>query len=111
MKQWLFSFGFTWPEELEYCAKHPDADLGESSELVFVVADSEERALSRGEELAEAFVHALYGERAYSWRELRFARWIEDDPKIVEWARNHSVPVAEADGDTQSVVKEMIGGQ
>lgn len=104
----LFRFGYTWPEELAWVDAHPDADVGEASDAVFIRADSREAAEALGEEVAEAYVKRLYGERAYSWREVGFASWIEDDREVLEWAAKAQLPVVESVADIEATVIEMI---
>lgn len=105
---YLFIFGYTWPEELKWVSAHPNADLGEASEAVFVRAQSREDAEAIGEEVAERFVRRLYGARAYSWRELQFASWIEDDPEVIQLAVTGHVPTLESRSHIDRVVAAMV---
>ena len=108
MSEFLFYFGFTWPEEVRFVDEHPEADLGEASAAVLVTASNEEDALEMGEELAERFVECLYGERAYSWREGRFARWLESDVKALLEARRRRLPVCRGAEGIAGAVKDMV---
>jgi len=101
----LFRFGFTSPSELAWLDAHPESDLGEFSEAVFIRALSATDAETVGEEFAEAFVRALYGHESYSWRELQFASWIEKDPEIIAWATENHIPCIESPAEIESVAK------
>jgi hypothetical protein len=84
MPQFLFCFGFCTPEQLAANDLYGGDD--ESSECFFVTADSRESALLWGCEVAEAFWRYLFkgassGRDAPSWREARFAFWLEEDPE------------------------------
>jgi hypothetical protein len=105
---YLFRFGFTWPEELAWVTAHPEADLGEASEAVFVRAPSREEAEAIGEELAEIFVRRLYGNRSYSWRELQFASWIEEDSEVIEWAATAHLLILESASQIDIVAAAMV---
>jgi hypothetical protein len=83
---YLFCFGYSSPSEIHRQSQFPDEDLGESSQMVFVLAESEESALERGRALAEEFIRALFREKAYSWLETRFASWIESNPDVLQQA-------------------------
>src|SRR6476469_9048926 len=99
----LFRFGYTSPSELAWLDAHPESDLGESSQAVFIRAVSASAAETLGEEFAEAFVRALYGQQSYSWRELKFVSWIEEDPEIIRWATENRVPWIESPAQVESV--------
>jgi hypothetical protein len=103
----LFRFGYTWPEELLRIAAHPEWDLGESSEMVFVRAETPDEAERLGQKVAEAFVRASFGEQSYSWRETGFASWIEDDPEVVAWAIEHHVPILESSAQIEATASEL----
>jgi hypothetical protein len=104
----LFRFGYSSPDELEWVETHPDHDLGEWSEAVFICAGSTESAAAIGEDVAEAFVRRLYGARSYSWREIGFASWIDDDTEIIEWAEQARLPTLERGADIAAVVEQMV---
>ena len=106
-EHYLFWFGYTWPEELAFAEAHPDSDLGEASAALFIRAFSSVEAEALGQEVAEAFLRALYGKQAYSWRELRFAYWLKDKPVDIEWAIANDVPIMTSADQVETVAAEM----
>lgn len=60
----------------------------ESSEALFIRADSCEGARSWGREVAESFTSSLFRAGGWrreipSWKESGFAHWVEEDPEAV----------------------------
>ncbi|NUP14132.1 MAG: hypothetical protein HOW73_49495 [Polyangiaceae bacterium] len=92
-RAYLFCFGYSSPSEIHRQTQFPDEDLGESSQMVFVLAESEESALECGRAVAEDFVQALFREKAYSWLESGFASWIESKPDVLQHAFDLETPV------------------
>ena len=103
----LFRFGYSRPEDLRRVERHPDEDLAESSEMVFIRAPSESDALRMGSALADAFVQRLFGASAYSWQRLNFAHWIESDPGLVEQALSDNIAILESLSDVCMVAQAM----
>jgi hypothetical protein len=103
----LFRFGYTSPSELAWFHAHPESDLGEFSEAVFIRAASVRKAEVLGQDLAEAFVRALYGPDSYSWRGLKFASWIDDDPDVLAWAVGAGLPVLESENQIPAVASQL----
>lgn len=108
MNTYLFRFGYTWPDELDWNSSHPDADLGEASAMLFVCAGSEQEALMRGRQVADAFVLKLYGGRAYPWTDMGFAAWVEDDASIINDARDAKVPVLGSLAELDKTANELV---
>lgn len=86
MARYLFRFGYCTPAQWLGNEAHGWDD--ESSSAFFVIADSPEAALAWGTEVAEAFAHHLFRAAAWagpipSWKEARFAHWIEESPERV----------------------------
>jgi hypothetical protein len=84
MARYLFRFGYCTPSQWAANEAHGWED--ESSSAFLVEADSPEAALAWGAEVAEAFVQALFAADgravgALSWKEARFAHWLEDSPE------------------------------
>lgn len=104
---YLFRFGYSWPAELAWVEAHPDSDLGEASEALFIRASSSAEAEALGQETAEAFVRALFGRQSYSWRQLGFAFWIEDDPEIIARSKDYNVPILESSAQLGAVAVDM----
>jgi hypothetical protein len=80
--KYLFVFGYESPTEWETNAAQ-GTDF-ESSNAVWVVASSKEKALAAGRRFAEDWVGRLFrsaGVSAYEgWTAGNFAHWIEDHP-------------------------------
>lgn len=77
MKQYNFMFGYESPVEYEVNNRLGSDD--ESSALVIITAGSEAEALAWGAEIAEQFLRDLFHDPAVSWKQRRYASWIEDD--------------------------------
>ena len=105
----LFCFGYSWPAEVERWHKDESTDLGEASSLLFIAESDEQIALHIGEEVAEQFVRQLFAPAEYSWRRDGFARWIEHDPVVLDWARLNEVPIVFNDttAEITRVVSEL----
>lgn len=82
MKRFLFVFGFESPVEFQ-CNLEADTDF-ESSEAVWVVAETPEEAFEGGRIYAEERVAALFercGEPKFpGWSEAGYEHWILDNP-------------------------------
>lgn len=84
MTRYLFRFGYCTPSQWAANEAHGGED--ESSSAFFVEADSPEAALAWGAEVAEAFVQSLFSSSGWtagapSWKEARFAHWLEESPE------------------------------
>jgi hypothetical protein len=85
MKRFLFVFGYQSPVE---CATNVTQGTDfESSNAIWVWADSEEDALQKGRDYANQFVRRLYQEDQQAgktdlpnWVEDGFAHWISRNP-------------------------------
>jgi hypothetical protein len=107
MPTYLFRFGYAEPAAIAYVEQHPDADLVESSEAVFVGAPSEAEALRLGGAVADAFVRRAFGEDAYDWRADLYASWIELDAEEIEQARAYGAPVVASEADVPRAASQM----
>lgn len=85
MRTFLYRFGYCTPDQWAGQEAHGWDD--ETSGAFFVVAETEDSALAWGQEVSEALVHHLF-QRAHwlgdvpSWKEARFASWIEQAPAV-----------------------------
>ena len=77
MNKYLFRFGFQRPEYL-------NTDF-EDCACIWVEAVDSEEALQWGANVAEAFILSRYPEMP-SWKDGEYSHWIEDDPKVLDWA-------------------------
>jgi hypothetical protein len=78
MPRYLYIFGYNTPGQIEALDKH--GWDGEDSEAVFIEAESEQAALTWGQQISQQFVHRLYGDRGLSWKPGDYAHWIESEP-------------------------------
>ena len=83
MPTFLFRFGYEDALEMK-CNAGTGSDY-ESSNGVFIEADSEADALAWGCEIAEQFMKHEHGAPSISWRALGYAHWIETDPETCSW--------------------------
>ena len=84
MPRYLYRFGFSSPEQWAANEKHGWDD--EDSEALFVVAESSEEALAWGQEVSEEFQRRMFRDAGWkeplpSWKDARFACWIEEEPE------------------------------
>ena len=82
MARFLFVFGYESPVE---CATNSrEGTAFESSNAVWVLADSEDEALQKGRDYAERFVRQQFQQTGAvgfrGWTEGDFAHWIEHKP-------------------------------
>lgn len=96
MQKYLYRFPYTWPEEIAWCERNPDADMGETTSMCFVIANSDRQAIEWGDQVAEKFVQILFGRNAYSWKSLGSSGWIENDCEIVQWATDRQAIAIDA---------------
>ena len=89
--EYLYIFGYETPGEAE--SNRRMATDFESSAMIRILADSEDAALSWGHEISERFLKAIYHDDKISWKEQRFASWIEDKPEEYIRTRWASIPV------------------
>lgn len=78
MERYLYVFGFESPEERE--SNRTEGTDYESSRVVFILAESRQAALTRGQRFARAFVNGLFAGDCESWARENFANWIDDSP-------------------------------
>jgi len=52
----------------------------ESSQALFIEADSPAQALQWGREISEKYVRQLFGDQALDWKSMNFAHWVESEP-------------------------------
>jgi hypothetical protein len=77
--KYLYIFGYQTPEQLAHAAEDEHAD--ESSEAIFIEAESAEQALAWGREISEEYVRLLFREDVIDWKSKNFAHWVESDPQ------------------------------
>lgn len=88
MPIFLFAFGYETPSQ--HLNNRANGWDDEDSEAVFIDCPDPDAALAWGCEVAEVFVRRLwkaYGEPGPSWKEGRFAYWIETSPEAIARAR------------------------
>jgi len=93
---YLYIFGYEDPSE-----RKSNSECGadfESSGQVRIIATDEEEALNWGRNISERFVKFIYGNDQMSWKDERFASWIEHDPDeylLSKWEKIIVVKVGE----------------
>ena len=88
MPIFLFAFGYETPSQ--HLNNKANGWDDEDSEAVFIDCPDPDAALAWGCEVAEVFVRRLwkaYGEPGPSWKDGRFAYWIETSPEVIARAR------------------------
>lgn len=81
MKEFLYVFGYEDP--INYEVNNRFGTDYESSNLIKIVADSEIQAKQWGDNIAEEFIKFLFrkeGMNEVSWKNDRYAGWIEKKP-------------------------------
>lgn len=96
MQKYLFRFGFCTP--LQWRQNEANGWDDESSESVFIEAETVDAAESWGCEIAEAFCRRLFELASWtddipSWKEARFAYWIEIDATALPSDYLQKIPV------------------
>ena len=89
MKRYYFWFGYCTPAQIRSNDAWSADD--ESSRRFVVAATTEDAAMARGVELADAYVRALFlaaeaEEPEVGWRDSGFAHWLEEAPSEGELA-------------------------
>jgi len=77
MDKFLYIFGYMTPTQ-----HINNASLGwddEDSEAVWIIAETEEKALEWGREISRKFITILCGQLVGYWHENNFANWIEQN--------------------------------
>jgi hypothetical protein len=75
MNDYYFSFGFMDPSEASHLG-WGGPDFSESSEGVWIAAESEEKAVEWGREVAERFIATLFKNQSVSWKEHHYVHGI-----------------------------------
>lgn len=78
MKKYLYVFGYETPQQT--AANRQNGWDDEDSQAVFIVANSENEALSWGREISETFVAQLFQDQSVSWKDMNYAHEIEANP-------------------------------
>jgi hypothetical protein len=84
-KEYLYIFGYEDPSE-----RQANSERGtdyESSEAIRIIAENQAEALDWGKEISESFIQYLFGNDQISWKNERFAAWIEINPD--HYLRDH----------------------
>jgi len=76
--KYLYIFGYQTPEQMGLAAEDRNAE--ESSEAIFIEAESAEQALAWGREISEKYVRQLFGNQPVDWKSMNFAHWVESEP-------------------------------
>jgi len=58
-----------------------DENVEESSEAIFIEAESADQALAWGREISERFVRELFGDKPVDWKSMNFTHWVESEPQ------------------------------
>ena len=58
-----------------------DENADESSEAVFIEAESGDQALAWGREISAKYVRQLFGDGPVDWKSMNFAHWVESEPQ------------------------------
>ena len=74
----LFVFGYETPKQM--AANEANGWDDEDSAALFIDADDVRTAEQWGQAVAQAFFAWLHGDSNASWRDRRYASWIEPDP-------------------------------
>jgi len=78
-KPYLYIFCFQTPAQRN--ASLSPGEIEESSQGIFIEAESPEQALAWGREISETYVQRLYSPEPISWKTQGFAHWVESAPK------------------------------
>ena len=92
MNKYLDTCGYETPQQLARNRENGWDD--EDSRAVFVVANTEDEALSWGREVSVAFVVELFQSSSMRWKSMNYAHGIESEPAA--WAssdESQSIPV------------------
>ena len=77
-KEYLYVFGYEDPIDRQSNSDvHTDF---ETSEVIRILAEDEQQALEWGREISERFIQYLFKDNQISWKNDRFASWIENNP-------------------------------
>jgi hypothetical protein len=83
MTRFLFRFGYCTPNQ--WAANEANDWDDESSAAFIIEAEDADSALRHGYDVADAFVASLFvasdREQPMSWRDAKFAAWIEEQPE------------------------------
>lgn len=79
MAKFLYIFAYPSPEQVRIAASGQPTE--ESSEALFITANSAEEAQAWGREVSEAFLNILFPDKGLSWKSMGFDNWVEADPK------------------------------
>lgn len=88
MKRYYFCFGYCTPAQTR--SNHEWGADDESSRRFVVVASTDDEAMARGVEVADAYVRALFLAAGTTptglpgWRDSGFAHWLEEVPSDAE---------------------------
>ena len=78
MPKYLFAFGFESPETISY--NNASGDDWQSSEAVFITAESKKLAHEWGRRLVDAFLARMFSESGLERSSDDYANWMVDDP-------------------------------
>jgi hypothetical protein len=88
MPVYLYRFGFESPRQFRNNLAHGWDD--EDSQAFLIEAPDEAAALAWGQAISERFLRLLFRDESVSWRERRYAYWVEapddswqDQPAVV----------------------------
>ena len=78
--RYLYIFGYRTPEQMASASTNENAD--ESSQAVFIEADSGDQALEWGREISDKYVRQLFGAQPMDWKAMNFVHWVESEPQL-----------------------------
>jgi hypothetical protein len=74
-KKYLYIFGYQTPQQVALAAT--DQHSEESSEALFIEAESPEQALAWGREISDNFVRRLFHDQPIDWKSMNYVHWVE----------------------------------
>ena len=77
--KYLYIFGYRTPEQMALASTDENAE--ESSEAVFIHAQSQDQALAWGREISDKYIRQLFGDGLVDWKSMNFAHWVESEPQ------------------------------
>jgi hypothetical protein len=78
--KYLYVFGYRTPEQMALASTNENAE--ESSQALFIIAESGAQALEWGREISDQYVRQLFGDRPIDWKSMNFAHWVESEPQM-----------------------------
>jgi hypothetical protein len=84
MNRYLVGFNYHEPEAYDLYRKGVAEDF-ESSTGIFITAESSEKAISWGEQIAVALLKVVNSDESLNWKEMGYHAWIEKDEAKSSW--------------------------